>query len=92
MTGEIFNKFSKTVDYICHAIIEKIEDRVPNKKEIHEHLKIDHNDMHYKITYKGKEIMRAWLEEPEEGVIHGEFEIPQQYMDEYITERTKNWF
>jgi hypothetical protein len=91
VTGEIFNKFSKTVEYIYYAIIEKIEGRVPNKKEINEHLKIEHLEGHYNVFWHNHEIMRAWLEEPEEGVIHGEFEIPTQYNDEYIIDRTKNW-
>ncbi len=91
VTGEIFNKFSKSVDYICHAIIEKIEGKVPNKKEIHDHLKIVHHEMHYNIIYKNREIMRAWLEETEDGAIRGEFEIPQQFIDEYITDRINNW-
>lgn len=91
MNSHIFHKFSKTVDWLTHAIIEKIEGRLPNKVELHQNLAITTDETGYKIEWKNEVILLAWLEFRDEGVVAGEFEIAEKYLDDFMKDRSRNW-
>lgn len=93
----LINKFTDTNDWIVNAILEKILGRVPTKDELREGLLIKHDEQTRtsKIFWKGKLILLSSIyhatDEYGNQTIQGYFEVPLQFMDEYIEQRTKEW-
>lgn len=87
-------KFTAANDYLVNAILEKILGHLPSRPEMRTYFSIEFNEQTHEniMKWKGKKIMSSVLRQNvETGVIEGNFDIPQNMVDEYIIDKVQNW-
>jgi hypothetical protein len=86
------NKFSACNDWLVTAILEKILNRVPTKDELAANLKIQFNETtHENKIFYGNRLILTSIIRSHDNVIHGDFGIPEQFIDDIIIDRVANW-